>query len=222
MKAPFATVSAGLVLAGLMASTAMAQTQVVRFLHNETDPPSIEFFNNAIAEFEEQHPDIDVQMEAISTDGRLQKVMASINTRSMPEVFKLLPEERFDFAERGYLVPLDDTLEEIGGKDAYLEGSLVEVDGHVYDIPYTLGNFGLYFYRSDLFEEAGLEPAEDWDAVKANAETLTDSDTYGFIFPAGKNRMASIFLSEMIWSAGGRISTRISTSPSTIRAPLRR
>jgi multiple sugar transport system substrate-binding protein len=80
---------------------------------------------------------------------------------------------------------------------------LVEVDGHVYDIPYTLGNFGLYFYRSDLFEEAGLEPAEDWDAVKANAETLTDSDTYGFIFPAGKNRMASIFLSEMIWSAGG-------------------
>lgn len=203
MTTPYSTLSVGLVLAGLMTSTALAETKVVRFLHNETDPPSIEFFNDAIADFEEQHPDIDVQMEAVSTDGRLQKVMAAINTRSMPEVFKLLPEERFEFAKKGFLVPLDETLEEIGGQEAYLPGSLVEVDGSVYDIPYTMGNFGLYFHRSDLFDEAGLEPAENWEELKANAKALTDSDTYGFMFPAGKNRMASIFLSEMIWSAGG-------------------
>jgi len=222
MRPRFATLSVGLFLAGLMSSSALAQTKVVRFLHNETDPPSIEFFNKAIAEFEAQHPDIDVQMEAISTDGRLQKVMASINTRSMPEVFKLLPEERFDFAQKGYLVPLDETLEEIGGREAYLEGSLVEVDGKIYDIPYTLGNFGLYFLRRDLFADAGLEPAATWEDLKANAEALTDSGTYGFIFPAGKNRMASIFLSEMIWAAGGTYFDKelnvVFDNPGTVKA----
>jgi ABC-type glycerol-3-phosphate transport system substrate-binding protein len=188
-------------LAGGIASMATAQ-QVVRFLHNETDPPSIEFFNNAIAEFEAAHPDIKIEMEVISTDGRLQKVMAAINTRTMPEVFKLLPEERFEFARRGYIRPVDDLIDEIG-RDDYVPGALVEVDGAIYDVPYTLGNFSLYFYRSDRFDELGLDPATTWDELKANAETLTDGQDFGFIFPAGKNRMTSIFLSHMIWSAGG-------------------
>src|SRR5690606_18739803 len=69
---------------------ALAQDQVVRFLHNETDPPSIEFYNNAIKDFEAANPGIKIEMEAVSTDGRLQKVLASINTKTMPEVFKIL------------------------------------------------------------------------------------------------------------------------------------
>src|SRR5687768_13012434 len=100
-----------------------AQTQVVRFLHNETDPPSIEFYNNAIKEFEAANPDIKIEMEAVSTDGRLQKVLASINTKTMPEIFKILPEERFEFARKGYLVPLTDVIDEIG-RDDYVPGSL--------------------------------------------------------------------------------------------------
>jgi len=197
-SAPFA----GLLIAVCAAGATFAQTQVVRFLHNETDPPSIEFFNQAIAEFEAQHPDIDVQMEAISTDGRLQKVLASINTKTMPEVFKLLPEERFDFAKRGYILPLDDLVDEIG-RDNYVDGALIAVDGKNYDIPYTLGNFSLYYTRSDRFSELGLSPATNWEELKANADALTKDGDFGFIFPAGKNRMTSIFLSHLMWSAGG-------------------
>jgi ABC-type glycerol-3-phosphate transport system substrate-binding protein len=185
-----------------LTSIAAAQTQIVRFLHNETDPPSIEFFNKAIAEFEAENPDVKIEMEVISTDGRLQKVMASINTKTMPEVFKLLPEERFEFARRGYIRPLNDLVDEIG-RDGYVPGALVQVDDEIYDIPYTLGNFSLYFTRTDRFEELGLKPAADWEELKANAEAMTEGDNFGFIFPAGKNRMTSIFLSHMIWSAGG-------------------
>lgn len=201
-SAPFAGLLIALCAVGGMSTSALAQTQVVRFLHNETDPPSIEFFNEAIAEFEAQNPDIDVQMEAISTDGRLQKVMASINTKTMPEVFKLLPEERFEFARRGYIVPVDDLVDEIG-RDNYVDGALIEVDGRNYDIPYTLGNFSNYYTRSDRFAELNLSPATDWDELKANAEALTKDGDFGFIFPAGKGRMTSIFLSQLMWSAGG-------------------
>lgn len=189
----------GLILTG---SPIAAQQKVVRFLHNETDPPSIEFFNAAIAEFEAQNPDIDVQMEAISTDGRLQKIMASIGTRTMPEVFKLLPEERFEFARKGFILPVDDLIDKIG-RDRYVPGALIQVEGKTYDIPYTLGNFSVYFMRQDLFDQNGLKPATDWTTLKANAEALTRDGNFGFIFPAGKNRMTSIFLAHMMWAAGG-------------------
>jgi len=185
----------------MMSSTAWAQT-VVRFLHNETDPPSIEFFNNAIKEFQAENPDIKIEMEAVSTDGRLQKVLASINTKTMPEIFKVLPEERFEFARKGYLVPLDDMVAEIG-KDNYVPGSLVPVEGKVYDIPYTLGNYGILWQRDDLLKAKGIATPKTWDELKAASASLTEGGNFGFMFPAGKNRMTGIFLSQMIWSAGG-------------------
>ncbi|MCP8939980.1 sugar ABC transporter substrate-binding protein [Alsobacter sp. SYSU M60028] len=195
------SIAAGALLAGLMSGTASAQ-QVVRFLHNETDPPSIAFFNNAIKAFEAENPGVKIEMEAISTDGRLQKVMSSITTKTMPDLFKLLPEERFEFARKGYLVELDDVLKSIGEQD-YVPGALVKVSGKTYDLPYTLGNFSVFWNRADLLKAKGLETPKNWDELKSAAAALTAGDQFGFVFPAGKNRMTSVYLSQMIWAAGG-------------------
>jgi ABC-type glycerol-3-phosphate transport system substrate-binding protein len=182
--------------------SASAEDVVVRFLHNETDPPSITFFNNAITEFETNHPGIKIEMEAVSTDGRLQKVLASVSAHTMPEIFKILPEERFEFAKNGYLTPLGDLVDSIG-RDNFVDGSLVPVEGVNYDIPYTLQNFSVLWTRDDLLEEKGLSVPTDWDEMQSTAAALTTDGNYGFIFPAGKNRMTSIFLAQMIWNAGG-------------------
>ena len=113
----------------LFSPWAFAQApQVVRFLHNETDPPSIEFYKKAIAEFEKANPGIKIEMEAVSTDGRLQKVTAAINAKTMPEVFKILSEERIQFARRGYIVPLDDVVGAIGEKD-FVDDAIDRIDG---------------------------------------------------------------------------------------------
>ena len=189
------------VLALLVAGPAYA-AEVVRFLHNETDPPSIEFFNRAIKQFEAAHPGIRVEMEAVSTDGRLQKVTASMNARTMPELFKILPEERFNFGRRGFLVPLDDVAQEIGLSD-FPEELIIRIDGKIYDLPYTLGNFSTLWYRADLLEAKGLAVPKTWDEWLAAARALTDGDVYGTVFPAGKNRMTSLFFSSLFWSAGG-------------------
>lgn len=187
----------------LAAGPAGAQApQVIRFLHNETDPPSIAFFRKAIEEFEKQNPGARVEMETVSTDGRLQKVMAALSSRTMPAVFKILPEERFQFARKGFLVPLDDIVKDIGRQD-FVDGALVPVDGRIYDLPYTLGNFSVMWYRTDLLKAAGVQPPKNWDEMRGAAKALTKGDTYGYIFPAGKNRMTSIFLSTLMWSAGG-------------------
>jgi multiple sugar transport system substrate-binding protein len=187
----------------MFGQAALAQKkEVVRFLNNETDPPSVTFYNKAIAEFEKLNPNITVEMELVSTDARLQKVVASLSSKTMPGVFKLLAEERFQFARKGYLAPLDDLVKEIGSQD-FVEGSVVKVDGKVYDLPYTLGNFNVLWYRDDLLKAAGIQPPKNWDELRSAAKALTKGDQYGFVFPAGKNRMTSIYLSTLMWSAGG-------------------
>lgn len=188
--------------AALAAGAPAHAQQVVRFLHNETDPPSIEFFNRAIKQFEAENPGITVEMEAVSTDGRLQKVTAAMNARTMPEIFKVLPEERFNFGRRGFLVPLDDVATEIGLSD-FPEDLIIRIDGKIYDLPYTLGNFSTLWYRADLLEAKGIAVPKTWDEFRAAAKALTQGDTYGTVFPAGKNRMTSVFFSSLLWSAGG-------------------
>ena len=192
----------GALIGALLAANAHAEPQVVRFLHNETDPPSIEFFNKAIKDFEAENPDIKIDMEAISTDGRLQKILAAINSKTMPEIVKILPEERYQFAKAGYLTPLDDMIDAIG-RDDYIPASLVPVGGVDYDVPYTVGNFSVLWQRDDLLEAKGLKTATNWEELEANAKALTGDGVYGFVFPAGKNRMTSIYMSLMMWNAGG-------------------
>lgn len=187
----------------MMGAGAIAQQkQVIRFLNNETDPPSVTFYKKAIAEFEKLNPNIAIEMEQVSTDGRLQKIVAALSAKTMPDVFKLLSEERFQFARKGYLTPLDDLVKEIGSQD-FVEGSIVKVDGGVYDLPYTLGNFSVLWYRDDILKVSGIQPPKTWAELRAAAKTITKGDTYGFVYPAGKNRMNTIFLSTMMWSAGG-------------------
>jgi len=184
------------------AGTIAQQKQVVRFLNNETDPPSLAFYKKAIAEFEKLNPAITIEMEQVSTDSRLQKITAALSAKTMPDVFKLLSEERFQFVRKGYLAPLDDLVKEIGAQD-FVDGSIVKVDGRVYDLPYTLGNFSVLWYRDDILKANGIQPPKNWTELRAAAKAMTKDDTYGFIYPAGKNRMNTIFLSTMMWSAGG-------------------
>jgi multiple sugar transport system substrate-binding protein len=191
-------------LAGIAMSIAhpAQAAQVVRFLQNETDPPSIAFYNKAIVEFERQNPDIKVEMESVSTDARLQKVTAALRAHTMPDVFKLLSEERVEFARKGYLAPLDSLISDIGEND-FVSGTLSRVDGHYYDVPYALNNFSVLWFRDDLLKAAGLQVPKNWDELQAAAKALNKDGVNGFIFPAGQNRMTSLYLATLMWSAGG-------------------
>jgi len=176
--------------------------EVVRFLHDETDPPTVEFFNKAIAAFQADNPGVTIEMEAVGSAGRLQKVTAMLNAGTMPEIFKILPEERFSFGAQGFLEPLDDVIAEIG-VDQYPARMIAPIDGKRISIPYTIGHSSVFWYRDDLFSAKGIAPPADWAAYLAAAKALTSGDQYGTVFPVNKNRVTSLFFSQYYWSAGG-------------------
>jgi multiple sugar transport system substrate-binding protein len=53
-------------------------------------------------------------------------------------------------------------------------------EGTLYALPARVGGWVL-MYRTDLFEEAGLEPPETWDDFLHAAQTLTGDGVYGFV-----------------------------------------
>ena len=58
----------------------------------------------------------------------------------------------------------------------------VGVGSDVYGIPGLHSGSVIYFYRKDLFDAAGLQPAKTWDDFKASAQKLHSGDVAGCSF----------------------------------------
>ena len=82
-----------------------------------------------------------------------------------------------DFAGRGALTPIDfarDTIEE-NYAPVWLE--LGTVEGELYGVFFKGANKSTVWYNVAEFENAGVEPPEDWETFLSNAETLAAAGT---------------------------------------------
>lgn len=82
-----------------------------------------------------------------------------------------------DFQTRGFLEPVGDevttTIEE-HYDPAWLD--LATIDDEVYGVFFKAANKSTFWYRTDVFEDAGVEPPQTWDELLSAAATL---DAYG-------------------------------------------
>jgi multiple sugar transport system substrate-binding protein len=83
------------------------------------------------------------------------------------------------YADKGWVLPLDEYVEKYW--DEYDLGDYLPsvwdrmtYDGQIYCMP-TAQNIQFFFYRSDIFEQYGLEPPETYDEWIAAAEALKDA-----------------------------------------------
>lgn len=66
-------------------------------------------------------------------------------------------------------------------------------DGEVYGLPIN-GNIQIFYYRSDLYEEAGLDPPETWEDVMEASRQLADPDD-GFFGYAVRGQRGTLSVS---------------------------
>lgn len=75
-------------------------------------------------------------------------------------------------------------------------------NGTLMGIP-TNGNIQVLYYRTDLYEKAGLEVPETWDELFANAKALNDPpNVYGFVARGERNSIVYNF-TPYLFSHGG-------------------
>ncbi|MDQ7025100.1 MAG: sugar ABC transporter substrate-binding protein [Anaerolineae bacterium] len=191
----------GLVLLLLIpASIAQDDSPVVLTLFTtESDPPQLEALNDIIDAYHEMNPNVFVDVVVGTPATRGDRTRVLVTSGADAGIFELEPAFAKEWSAAGFLLPLDDVVDSIGGMDAYVPGSLFVNDGAVYGLPYATSVYGLW-YRIDLLEEAGLEVPTNYDELIAVAEALTNSDegVYGLSIPGSTNASVNFF-STMLW-----------------------
>jgi multiple sugar transport system substrate-binding protein len=156
-----------------------------------------DIWKEIIADFEQANPDIDVEYVGISSTEYQSKVDTAIQGGGLPDVGGVGAAMLAGFSAQGALEPLDERLagSSLKGK---LNEDMVESmkaagggDGTLYSIP-TSANNGVLYYRTDLFEKAGLEEPTTWDRFFKAAEKLTNAkkNEFGYTIRGGAGSIA--------------------------------
>lgn len=207
-KTLFASAALSLITAATGGAAFAQERTTIRFLTSDNEPAQVEALKGAVADFEAKNPTVHVELEVYAVAARLKKLQAEINARNAPDVVKIVPEERLVWGSQGYFEPLDDVYKSIG-EDAFVPGSVVKVDGKVYDLPYVINHFSILWYRDDLLKAKGIKPPTNMDELKKAAEALTvrgadgQISQFGIAFPASNVRQTSLQLAQFMWSNGG-------------------
>ncbi|WP_077798518.1 sugar ABC transporter substrate-binding protein [Streptomyces sp. JHA26] len=150
-----------------------------------------------IADFEKANPDIDVEYVGIAATEYQSKVDTAIQGGGLPDVGGVGAAMLAGFSAQNALEPLDNRLtgSSLNGR---VNKDMIESlraagggDGRLYSVP-TSANNGVLYYRTDLFDKAGLEAPTTWDAFYTAAEKLTDAgrNEFGYTIRGGSGSIA--------------------------------
>ena len=164
------------------------------------------YFEKMAAEFEAANEGIDVEIEVTPWDVLLQKLTTDISGNANADLAIIGTRWLLDFAEQGVAEPLDGYIDdEFKGRfiETFLSPSVM--DGKVLGLPIAASARAM-FYNKDLFEQAGVEPPETWEDVKAAAKAISDldGDAAGFGLQ-GKEIETDVYFYYPMWSYGGSI-----------------
>lgn len=100
----------------------------------------------------------------------------------------------------------DSNLNNVGYYD--LESKTLGEGEDLYGVPGLHSGSVVYFYRKDLFEAAGLQPATTWDEFRAAAETLNSGDVAGCSFIGANDfSLATVDWYTRFITTGGKLMT---------------
>jgi multiple sugar transport system substrate-binding protein len=161
------------------------------FWDNNAGPDRTPLYEELIRRFEEINPGIDIQYVGLPSDSAQQKYQTALAGGSAPDLGIVSTAYLAPLVAQDAVIPLDDFMAsspQRGEYDPKIIESAMESGGgeNLYGLPFTSNNATLW-YRSDWFDEAGIEPPETWDEFYDAADELTDKSDgrYGFTIRGG-------------------------------------
>lgn len=192
---------------GMMAPAA---AQTLQILSAEGDPASVAAMDFAIAEFQKEHPGVNVEYQTITFTEIGQKIVSASAAGNPPDIVHLDDFASSVLSGQGLLEPLDDVIDRIGRDDYFpIPLSAVTFNDQVWGVPFANG-FNLLWYRKDLYEAAGLSAPTTWDELFNNVKAL-DGQTdeagriYGIALALNTQNHANDTVQAFMWSNGASI-----------------
>ena len=159
-----------LVAALLMTTAASAQQRVLTFTTDNNDPAPKAAWEQLVADFEAENPDVDVQMNIMDREA-YKTAIRNFLTTDPPDVANWYPANRMaPFVSAGLFMDISDVYAE-NDLSTQLASTLpiVTQDGKQWMVPYTYYQWGMYFNRT-VYEQVGAPIPATWEEFLANCE----------------------------------------------------
>ncbi|CAM3823970.1 ABC transporter substrate-binding protein [Nocardioides zeicaulis] len=147
----------------------------ITWWHNSNNDPGKGYYEQVAADFEDDHPGVTVEIQALQHEDMLTKLDAAFQSGDTPDVYmERGGGELADHVEAGLTRDLSedsaDVIDTLGGSVAGWQ-----VDDRTYALPFSLGVVG-FWYDKAMFEEAGISsPPASWDEMYDVVDQLEDA-----------------------------------------------
>ncbi|MGH8964186.1 MAG: ABC transporter substrate-binding protein, partial [Actinomycetes bacterium] len=172
-------------------------TVTLNMVESLTNPTRTDLLEGLIADFEEQHPTIKVNLISPPTEQADEKMQQMLLSGGGVDVLEVRDITVGPWSTNGWLHDMKPDLAGWGGWQAMTENALdvsEDAEGRTYFIPY--GFYGLsLFYRKDLVAEAGFgAPPATWDELLHQASAIHDpaQRRYGYAFRGGSHANGNV------------------------------
>jgi multiple sugar transport system substrate-binding protein len=171
-------------------------------------------FKSLIAQYNKEHPNVEVSELYSANDQVLQKVLTAVRGGSAPDVAYMFGSWSPNIAQIPQVV---DMAKEVSAPDWKWddfypsERTAATVGDKIVGVPALVDNLAIV-YNKKLFADAGIAPPTPtwtWDDFRSAAAKLTDSSKgqYGWLIPADGTEDTVWHYLPMLWEAGGSILT---------------
>lgn len=166
-------------------ATAETEASIDFAIWNAAQQPAFELVIDA---FNEQYPNIDVQIQVTPFDQYFTKLQTQGSSKTLPDVFTMNSLNFDKYVDGKLLAPVTplidaDQLDPANYPTALVDG--YSADGTLYGVPQNSQTVAMW-YNKALFEQAGVElPTDDWDwddlrtAAKSISDALGDQGVFG-------------------------------------------
>ncbi|AZR73806.1 hypothetical protein BBF96_10660 [Anoxybacter fermentans] len=200
-----------LVMVLLVPFVAMAGGKTeIEFWTTETEEERMAVIKDLVKEFEKLNPDIKVNVVAVQENDVPTKLAAGMAAGMLPEVVEMGAENILRLGAEGLMdvEAAGQIIDELGREDFY-KGALRMVatpEGGNYAVPMHGWVQGIW-YRTDLFEEKGLEPPITWENILKAAEAFynPEEQKYGIVIGTGKDSYTRQTFTQYALSNNARI-----------------
>ncbi|MCI8559589.1 MAG: sugar ABC transporter substrate-binding protein [Dorea sp.] len=155
------------------------------FLNKYPEDPYAQYFVDAVAAFEKEHPDIKIEMENVSDEAIKDKLSVMASGEQMSDIFFSWTGERVKrFARNDLVLDLTSYLKDDSAwADSFLPAFLnnATYDGKTYAIPFR-SSIMYFVYNKEVFDEHKLEVPKTWDEFIAICDQLKKTDVTPIAF----------------------------------------
>ena len=200
---------------GIGVTVSAAETTTIRFFHTFWVPEMLEILGEAINRYQVENDGVIVRETRVSWTDASSQLMMSIMGGESPDLIVANPSMVAQFRSIGAFAEIGDLMpEELtqSFSSAALD-MMTNPEGKIDGIANEGCTWGL-FYRSDLFEEAGLNPnspPETWEELVEFGQKLTKDtsgdgriDQWGYGWPVQAEN-ATDYWEHFMWSAGSEV-----------------